>query len=620
MWTLIQPAFVTFAISALATWIVRGQARRRGWMVVPRPDRWHREPTALFGGVGIYTALLIGVLALTPLASPLPAFLLLATGLFAVGLADDLWELGPQTKLVAQIASGLCLQLAGFHFNAELPWLIDLGFVVFWVVAITNAMNLLDNMNGLCAGVAVIAAVFRWLFYVQDGNAAGAQLTAVFLGAVAGFLIFNFPRASIFMGDAGSFVVGFALAALNLTSSEAYSKGLLSILFFPVFVLAIPIFDTTFVSVVRWFSGRAVSEGGRDHTSHRLVAVGLSETTAVVILYGISIASGAVAFVLYRVGFSYAWFVAALLVMALVLFGIFLASVKVYPEDEVPWDLARRARGGFTLATEFKYKRLVLWVLVDTLTLLVSWYLAFVVLFGDSAAWPAALAHFTASAPVAVAAVLLGLFALGLYRTDWQHFSLYEVRSIVAGTATGLAAAAAVMALTGRASGLPLGVFAVAFGGTVLMLAGTRLFVRTLADSLRPQPTDAEPILIYGAGVGGELTLREMRSNPELGKTAVGFIDDDPLKRGMTIRGVPVLGGLDQLDAVLARQPIRAIVVSTGKLDTEHHRRLLALARERNVDLYRLQITIVPLPDPGPEVEPTVGRATVAAPLESGSR
>lgn len=592
-WSLLQPALATFAISVVATWLVRRQARRRGWMVAPRPDRWHREPTALFGGVAIFVAFAAGLVLLTPLSPPLPAFLALATGMFLVGLGDDAWELRPQAKLVAQIASGLFLHLLGFHFNTDLPWLLDLAFVVFWVVAITNAMNLLDNMNGLCAGVAVIAAVFRWLFYVQDGNVEGAQLSAIFLGAVGGFLVFNFPRASIFMGDSGSFVIGFALAALNLTSSEAYSKNLLSILFFPVLVLAIPIFDTTFVSVVRWFSGRAVSQGGRDHTSHRLVAVGVSETTAVLILYAISIASGTVAFVLYRVGFSYAWFAVALLVMGLVLFGVFLASVKVYPEDEVPWD-ARGSRGGFTLAADFKYKRLVLWVLVDTITLLLAWYLSFVVRFGESEAWPVQVDRFMDSAPVAVAGVLLGLFVQGLYRTDWQHFSLHEVRAIVAGSALGLTAAFVAMALAEGFGTYPTSVFIIAFGATVLTLAGTRLFVRTLADKLRRHPPGAERILIYGAGVGGELALREIRSNAGLAKTTVGFIDDDPLRRGMTIHGIPVLGGLGELERVLRRHPIHAIIVSTAKITEEHQARLIDLARAHQVALHRIQITVVP--------------------------
>lgn len=584
-------AAAVFSISAAMTWVVRALARRRGWMVRPRDDRWHREPTALFGGSGIFVALALGLLLFTPLAHPLPLFLLLTAGLFLVGLADDLWELRPQTKLVAQLAAALLLHLLGFHFNADLPWLLDLAFVVFWVVAITNAMNLLDNMNGLCAGVAVIAAAFRWLFYVQDGNTQGAEMTAIFAGAVAGFLVFNFPRASIFMGDSGSFVVGFVLAALNLTSSEAYSKGLLSILFFPVLVLALPIFDTAFVSVMRWFSGRAVSEGGRDHTSHRLVAVGLSETAAVLILYGISVASGTAAFVLYRVGFSYALFAVALLALGLALFGVFLASVKVYPEDRVPWE-APRALRGFTLTADFRYKRVVLWVLLDTLTLLLAWYVAFLALFGESPAWTIELDRFMDSAPVMVAAVLLALYGRGLYRTDWKHFSLHEVRAIVTGALFGVAAT--FVALAFGVPGLPASIFLVAWGGTVLMLSGTRLFVRSLADWLRRDAADADRVLIYGAGIGGELVLREIRSNRELGKNPIGFIDDDPLRRGMTIHGVRVLGGLAELERLIAEHRIKAVVVSTGKLTGDRQERLVTLAQARGVSLYRLQIAMVP--------------------------
>ena len=243
-------------------------------------------------------------------------------------------ELKPQSKLVVQLACGVMLYTFGYHFNDSIVWWLDLAIVVFWVVAITNALNLLDNMNGLAAGIAVIAGVFRLMLYLRTGNLEGAIASGVFVGAVAGFLIFNFPRATVFMGDSGSFTIGFALAALNLTSSQAFTKSVFSILLFPVLVLVIPIFDTAFVSVIRYFSGRAVSQGGRDHTSHRLVAVGLSEAAAVVILWSISIAAGTIAFVLYEVGFSYAWFFGALLVLGLVLFGVVLGRIRVYPEGD----------------------------------------------------------------------------------------------------------------------------------------------------------------------------------------------------------------------------------------------------------------------------------------------
>lgn len=597
-------AVTVFGLSSVATWFVRRTARQRGWLVAPRPDRWHREPTALFGGVAIFVALALGMLVLVPLTAQLAGLLALTSGMFAVGLADDIWELGPQTKLVAQIASGLLLYRLGFHFNADIPWLLDLAVVVFWVVALTNAMNLLDNMNGLCAGTAAIAALFRCLLYLQDGNEAGAAVSAIFFGAVLGFLSFNFPRASIFMGDSGSFVIGFFLAAINLTSSESYSKSLFSIVFFPVLVLALPIFDTTFVSVVRWFSGRAISQGGRDHASHRLVAVGLSETTAVLILYGISFANGTMAFVLYRVGFSYSWFLAALAMMGLVLFGIFLASVKVYPEDSVPWEASGASRGGFTLPTEFRYKRLLLWVLIDTITILLAWYLAFLVRYSESPQWEVQLDRFTNSAPLALLSVLVALFARGLYRAGWQHFSLYELRAIIAGTALGLAATFAALTLLDRDQAISPSIFIVAFGAIMLMLAGTRAFVRMLADGLRRHPEGSERVLIYGAGVGGELALREIRSNAALGKDPVGFIDDDPLRRGMTIHGVPVLGGLTELERIVGQHRVAAILISTGKLTADRQTRLSTLATQNGVALYRLDISLEPVEVSPPDLRP----------------
>ena len=298
-----------FLASALLTWLVRGVATRRGWLALPRVDRWHREPTAMFGGVAIYATFVAGLLVTRPLSRSLIAVLLLSTVMFVAGLVDDTRHLRPQPKLVVQLACGLLLYSFGYHFNEAFPWWADLFIVVFWVVAITNAVNLLDNMNGLAAGTAVIATVFRFLWYRETGSIEGAMTSAVFVGAVAGFLVFNYPRASIFMGDAGSFTIGFALAALNLSSGQAYSKSLFSVFLFPVIVLAIPIFDTTFVSVVRYFSGRAISQGGRDHMSHRLVAVGLSESVAVLVLWSISVVGGLDALVLYKVGFSYAWFI-----------------------------------------------------------------------------------------------------------------------------------------------------------------------------------------------------------------------------------------------------------------------------------------------------------------------
>ena len=479
---LLAIALACFLASAVLTWVIRRLARQRAWLALPRVDRWHSEPTPLFGGIAIYAVLVGGLLLTGPLTSLRWALVLLTTLMFAVGLVDDIKHLSAQTKLVAQLIAGLLLYAFGYHFNDAIPWSLDLLIVVVWVVGITTAVNLLDNMNGLAAGIALIAGAFRLLWYQQNGNVEGATMSVVFIGAVAGFLVFNYPRASIFMGDAGSFTIGFALAALNLSNGEAYSKSLFSVFFFPVLVLAVPILDTAFVSVMRYFSGRAISQGGRDHVSHRLVAVGLSETAAVALLWSISTAAGVIAFVLYNVGFSYAWFGAALLALGLVLFGVVLARVRVY-DEEATARVYVAPRSSFRLAAEFRYKRQILWVLVDAATIVLSLYGA-LLLVSSRQDWSATIVYFTRLTPVAVATVLAGLLARGFYRMDWPYMSSREAASIAVCTTFGLALTFGLFLMaTGANGGLLL--FVAACLITIGALAGTRLFVRALDAALR---------------------------------------------------------------------------------------------------------------------------------------
>lgn len=315
--------------AGLLTWLVRRVARARGWLAPMRHDRWHRTPAALHGGVAIFVAFAFGILWNLPMTPYTLALVGLTALLFLAGLVDDTVDLAPRTKVIVQVCGGLLLYAAGFHFNDAVPWWIDLAVVVVWAVGITNALNLLDNMNGLAAGTAIIAGVSRLALSHASGDTVVADASAVFVGAGLGFLLFNFPRASIFMGDSGSFTLGFALAALNLSSGAAYTRSAAAIFVFPVLVLALPIFDTTFVSVARVLSGRAISQGGRDHTSHRLVALGLSETSAVLLLWAVSAASGACAFLLYQSGFPLARFAVVLLLLVLSLLAIVLWRVRI---------------------------------------------------------------------------------------------------------------------------------------------------------------------------------------------------------------------------------------------------------------------------------------------------
>src|SRR5262249_3893537 len=235
----------------------------------------------------------------------------------------------PQTKLIAQIIFAALLIQLGFLLRLTRLPAVDVLLTLLWVVGITNAFNLLDNMDGLAAGMATLAGSFRLVFFLMDGERLRAAVMAAFVGAMAGFLVRNFPPARVFMGDAGSLFIGFFLSGVCLVGEFAYSRGIAAVLVFPVLLTLIPIFDTTFVTLTRLLTGRPVSQGGRDPSSHRLVSLGISERKALAFLYGVSAVSGGLAILSYQFGFTYTVVLLALLLVGLFLLAVHLSRVQV---------------------------------------------------------------------------------------------------------------------------------------------------------------------------------------------------------------------------------------------------------------------------------------------------
>jgi UDP-GlcNAc:undecaprenyl-phosphate/decaprenyl-phosphate GlcNAc-1-phosphate transferase len=267
------------------------------------------------------------------------ALLLVATtlGIHILGLLDDRKSLGPWSKLIGQlvIASALvfigeyCDPLRGGAFRV----LTSLGFVpsailsILWIVALTNAFNFLDNMDGLSAGVAFICAAMFLIATVFNGQWFVAALLVLFMGSTLGFLCFNFPPASIFMGDGGSMVLGFILSALTIRTTY-YSAAnpdaphhWYSVLM-PLFVMAVPLYDLTIVTVLRIAKGRSPMTGDTNHFSHRLTRHGFSTRAAVLIIYAVTFATGLSAPLLARVDDSSALLLAGQLLAILVVIGI----------------------------------------------------------------------------------------------------------------------------------------------------------------------------------------------------------------------------------------------------------------------------------------------------------
>src|SRR5215204_6560525 len=325
----------SFCLALILTPVVRAFARRFGFIAVAKTDRWHKKPTAMLGGTAIWMSV-VGVSLTFSLQTTYGKQILFAsTFLFLVGLIDDLIHIKPYQKLIGQILGSAFV----VYYGLSLPWtgslLLNMALAIFWLIGITNAINLLDNMDGLASGIAIIAAGFLALSFVTTGQFVEALMLVAFAGALLGFLIFSSNPASIFMGDCGSMFVGFFLASSALVNvSGGRSRSFLPVLAVPILVLFIPIFDTTFVTVLRKLSGRAASQGGRDHTSHRLVALGMSERHAVLMLYGFAALSGLLALVVQRARLDVSLAAIAGFTVVLTLIGVYLAGVKVYDKSE----------------------------------------------------------------------------------------------------------------------------------------------------------------------------------------------------------------------------------------------------------------------------------------------
>ncbi len=297
-------AIAALPVTLAVLWALLRSPVGGGLVAVPSDERWHEQPTPTFGGVGIFAGFIGGiVLALAVGAiewsGELVGILAGITLVFAAGLVDDLRHLSPIAKLAAQIAAALIVLASGLNVeivgNDVLAWAIGL----LWLVGITNAFNLLDNMDGLAATLALVSCGYFAIDALTEHENETVLVLALSLGlACGGFLPFNLrPRrgAIVFMGDSGSLVLGFGLASLALAASWTVAGTTVATILLPLLVLAIPILDTTLVTIARLVEKRPVTQGGRDHTSHRLVYYGLSDAKAVLLLAIVSSAIGATA-------------------------------------------------------------------------------------------------------------------------------------------------------------------------------------------------------------------------------------------------------------------------------------------------------------------------------------
>ncbi len=286
MLAFIAAFFIALALTLAGLPWVRRVALALNLVDAPSQRKAHRTPMPLLGGVGIFLGAILAVLVIYR-GEPEPTVLgvLLATTVVALtGLIDDYRPLPAWAKLAGQLAGCLILAAFGVRVRLPLPAALNYAITLLWLLGITNAINFLDNMDGLSAGIAAVIASFILLLALTNGQFLVAALSAALLGACVGFLRYNFPPARIFMGDVGSLFLGFLLAAMGIQLRFPDNSNFVTWMV-PIFLFGLPIFDMTLVVVSRLRRGLSPNTAGRDHTSHRLVRLGFSSREAVLILY-----------------------------------------------------------------------------------------------------------------------------------------------------------------------------------------------------------------------------------------------------------------------------------------------------------------------------------------------
>jgi UDP-GlcNAc:undecaprenyl-phosphate GlcNAc-1-phosphate transferase len=605
------PFLLALALSLVVVPLCRLVAVRLGYVARPREDRWHRRPVALFGGVGI-ALVLFTCASVFGIARQQPVLVLAAAAVFMVGLVDDLLSLKPATKLIAQIGLASALLVFGYRLNWLESTTLDLMLTLVWIVGMTNAFNLLDNMDGLCAGIAMIvgAALLVDLLPGVSGTAfAEARYLAALLGATGGFLVYNLHPATIFMGDSGSLLLGFSFAAVTLSSARPTPgrSDILSIVAAPVLVLLIPIFDTTLVTLSRWFSGRRASQGGRDHSSHRLVAIGMSERRAVALLWALAAVGGGLGVVLGRYHSSYSALAAAFaFVVGMVLFAAYLAGIRVYEESD-----ARVRQGSLTpIVVDFMYKRRVAEVLLDFCLVSLCYYIAYRLRFEDPEEFMKNFQMFINSLPIVVTAQLGAFFVVGVYRGVWRHFGMSDTLIVVRGVAVGTCAAVLTILFIPYFMTYSRTAFAVYAVLVAVAVTLSRASFRLAGEFMQRQRQTGRRIVVYGAGDASGLVLRELLAGSGDNVRIVGFIDDDPRKNGNRVNGYAVLGGFSALAVLVKSASVDAVVISTRSLTPERLNNLQLLCADANVGLTRLRVHLESLVDVD-DASPRPKRGTV---------
>lgn len=553
-------AFVgTLVTSLLLTFLVRQVALKIGWVSIPRKERWSTRVVALMGGISVYVSFSIFFFYFD-----LSDFLIVwlgATVMFLTGFWDDRFELKPLFKFLLQFFAASLLIINNYTLVPDWPFWINIPLTYFWIIGITNALNMLDNMDGLAAGTAVIVALVFGVLAFKLGSTDAGLFGFILAGAVGGFLVMNYNPAKIFMGDSGSLFIGYMIAAMPMLFSDQLMQfGSFTVLPIVVAVCIMPIFDTSLVTFMRIFKGRSPSQGGADHTSHRLVFAGLTEQLAVNGLYFISILFGAIVVIFYPVNAPIFYLLLSSGLVGLFYFGLYLSRLDVY-------GITKPSRIEFILhniPASLKSQIHLILILGDIVLIVVSFTLAYVIRFET---WTSELeATIFQVIPMVILIKVFTLAIFGVYRSVWRYAGVSDLVNLFISVVIGAILSGLYVHYFSNQALVSVSVYIIDTLIFFIFISASRFTLKAFRNLINISNKGQRNVILYGAGDNGALALREIQQNHYLNFKPLGFVDDSPYMKNGNIQGFKIFGSLDDLATILVQQGADELLITTTKL------------------------------------------------------
>ncbi|HVA67847.1 MAG TPA: hypothetical protein VNF45_00945 [Candidatus Binataceae bacterium] len=533
---------------------------------------------------------MLAILATLAVAGSLPVWMAVGSITMLIGgTVDDIVALRPSRKLAVEIGVVL-LVLALGPVPALTPWPnVNVMIAAVWMIAVINAFNLVDGLDGLAAGVGILAAIAIALTGLIAGNRMLALEAAVVAGALGGFLLYNFYPAKIFMGDCGALTVGLILAVLSLRAGALEPNSCLSRIIFPIAVMLLPLTDTAIVTISRAATEIPISRRGGDHSHHRLLLMGLTVPRAVGVCWSFSAVGVVAAVALGTLSHAYVLcalpFVAAA-VAVVALFMVNLTFELKLPEKQFAFE---RAEGIARHILNFGYKLRMAEAVLD-LTLIPAAFVGAYLLRLDFRMNDGLIESMAGTLPFIILATYTAFLGAGIYRGIWRYASFPDVMRF----ANGSLFAGILIVILAQFRHLELSGSIVVLYVILLfnLLVATRMSFRVFRRAIAALAMSRGSVLIVGAGQTGEAAARFIASGADGRLRPVGFADDDAFKEGKIVYGLHVLGSLGDLERIHSETRFQQILVAQEGIDAARMSRVFEFARAHGMLVRRFSISL----------------------------